>query len=296
MLNYAALYYLLEVSSAQSFTLAAEKLHMTRPALSTAIKNLEKDLGFLLLNRNHDGVTLTRQGEIVVQLAQKGFAFFDEIEHLTRNRPEIPAEISVYSTLALNSSITPALVKNYYEQYPEGKFNAYTIGNASPDEILLNHPDSFVLGIFNETRLFDKQLQMIVLDKSKTYLAMSPDAPFFPAEVKSVSIKELLQVPLIITEVSEEQSFQNDLMSALRKYGEPHIRFTASGMDMSSSLIADSLGATFYPSFKQFQNPNTANYRTISIKNAPKFVLAALYHKDIPQEKLDFFLSLLNQI
>ena len=79
MLNYQALYYLLEVSAARSFSLAAEKLHMTRPALSTSIKNLEKELGFPLLNRSHEGVTLTPQGEAVVILAQKGFAYFDEI-------------------------------------------------------------------------------------------------------------------------------------------------------------------------------------------------------------------------
>ena len=69
MLNYQALYYFLEVSNAQSFTLAAENLHMTRSALSTAIKNLEKDLGFPLFHRSHDGVTLTQQGEIVLHLA-----------------------------------------------------------------------------------------------------------------------------------------------------------------------------------------------------------------------------------
>ncbi len=62
MLNYHALYYLIEIGQAGSFTLAAEKLHITRPALSTAIKNLENDLGFSLLNRRQDGVTLTEQG------------------------------------------------------------------------------------------------------------------------------------------------------------------------------------------------------------------------------------------
>ena len=123
MLNYQALYYLLEVSDAQSFTLAAEKLHMTRPALSTAIKNLEQELGFLLLHRSHEGVTLTPQGEAVVALARKGFSFFDEIEQLTGIKPRIPAELSVYTTQALGSSFVPSLIKKYYEQYPEGTFN-----------------------------------------------------------------------------------------------------------------------------------------------------------------------------
>ena len=294
MLNYQALYYLLEVSDAQSFTLAAEKLHMTRPALSTAIKNLEQELGFLLLHRSHEGVTLTPQGEAVVALARKGFSFFDEIEQLTGIKPRIPAELSVYTTQALGSSFVPSLIKKYYEQYPEGTFNVYPTGNATPEDILLQHPDSFVFGIFNETRQFQEQVQMIVLDKSKAYLAMSPDASFFPADVKSISFKELLPVPLISAEIQEEQSFRNDMLAMLRKYGEPNIRFTATSTNMVSSLVADNLGATLYISFKRLQNAYS-NYRTIRIKQAPKFVLAALYHKDIPQGKLDFFLSLLNQ-
>lgn len=296
MLNYQALYYLIEVSSAQSFTLAAENLHMTRPALSTAIKNLEKDLGFPLLTRSHEGVTLTPQGEAVIELARKGFAFFDEIERLTQNKPLSPFEISCYATQALNPYFMPALVKKFYEQYPDETFNVYSVGELSPDEILLKNPDSFVLGIYNESHPFHESLQTIILDKSKTYLAMGADAPFFPPEVKSISLKDLLQVPLIATQISEEQTFQNELLAALRKYGEPNIRFTSPGMDMSSSLIASNLGATFYPYFKVLKTPGNINYRTVRIKNTPTFILAAIYHKDMPQEKVDFFLSLLNQI
>ena len=82
----------------------------------------------------------------------------------------------------------------------------------------------------------------------------------------------------------------------MRKYGEPNTRFTASDMHMAIRLVEDKLGATLFVSFKQLQNSSIANYRTITIKNAPKFVLALLYHKDMPQEKVSSFLSLLNQI
>ena len=109
MLNYHALYYLIEIAHAQSFSLAAENLHVTRPALSTAIKNLERDLGFSLLNRNPDGVSLTSQGEKVVSLAEQAFSYFDEIELLAKDSTIVPEDISVYSTQAINSSLLPAL-------------------------------------------------------------------------------------------------------------------------------------------------------------------------------------------
>ena len=296
MLNYQALYYLLEVSAAQSFSLAADKLHMSRPALSTSIKNLEKELGFPLLNRSHEGVTLTPQGEAVVTLAQKGFAFFDEIEHMASHKSELTTDISIYASQALNTSLVPALIKKYYEQYPDGKFNVYAIGDSQADDTILVHPDCFVLGIFSETRQFADEINTIILDKSKSYLAMSPEAAFLPPEVKTISLKEMLHIPLIDTSVTEEQSFKNDLLTAMRKYGEPNIRFTASDMHMAIRLVEDKLGATLFVSFKQLQNSAIGSYRTVTIKNAPKFVLALLYHKDMPQEKVSSFLSLLNQI
>ena len=89
---------------------------------------------------------------------------------------------------------------------------------------------------------------------------------------------------------------QTDLLNLLSKYGTPNIKVTVTSIGMSPPLVLQNLGATFYISFKLLRDSLTTQYRTVSIKNAPKFILAALHHKDIPQEKLDCFLSLINQI
>lgn len=63
MLKSDPLYYLIEVGQYQSLTVAAEKLHVTQPALSLAIKNLENELNLKLLDRAYNGVTLTPEGK-----------------------------------------------------------------------------------------------------------------------------------------------------------------------------------------------------------------------------------------
>lgn len=125
---------------------------------------------------------------------------------------------------------------------------------------------------------------------------MRQDAPFLPKDIKSVTFKDILHIPLISTKVHEEQNMQTDLMNLLCKYGTPNIKVTVTHIGMSAPLVMQNLGATFYISFKLLKDSATSQYRTVSIKNAPKFILAALHHKDIPQEKLDCFLSLINQI
>ena len=54
--------YFLEIAESGSFTRAAEKLHMTQPALSRQIAQLESELGRKLYTRENYGIKLTEEG------------------------------------------------------------------------------------------------------------------------------------------------------------------------------------------------------------------------------------------
>ncbi|MBE6017611.1 MAG: LysR family transcriptional regulator, partial [Lachnospiraceae bacterium] len=49
-----------------NFTSASDELNVTQPAVSTAVKKLEEELGKPLIDRNDKGFALTRAGEIVL--------------------------------------------------------------------------------------------------------------------------------------------------------------------------------------------------------------------------------------
>ena len=70
--------YFLEIAESGSFTRAAEKLHMTQPALSRQIAQLESELGRKLYTRESYGIKLTEEGlllrkraEEIIELEQK---------------------------------------------------------------------------------------------------------------------------------------------------------------------------------------------------------------------------------
>ena len=50
-----------------SLTKAADLLHMTQSGVSHAISSLETELGIALLTRDRSGITLTADGELVLQ-------------------------------------------------------------------------------------------------------------------------------------------------------------------------------------------------------------------------------------
>ena len=54
--------YVIAISEAGSINRAAERLYVSQPSLTSAIKELEKELGIVLFNRTGRGVTLTAEG------------------------------------------------------------------------------------------------------------------------------------------------------------------------------------------------------------------------------------------
>jgi DNA-binding MarR family transcriptional regulator len=67
------------VTHAGTFTRAAEELHLTQSAVSTAVGKLEAELGFELLRRTARGVELTEAGEAVFERAREIVASADAI-------------------------------------------------------------------------------------------------------------------------------------------------------------------------------------------------------------------------
>lgn len=73
-----SLRYFVTVADERHFGRAAARLHMTQPPLSRAIKQLETDLGALLLHRSPAGVTLTAAGTVLYDEAR---ALLEQAEH-----------------------------------------------------------------------------------------------------------------------------------------------------------------------------------------------------------------------
>ena len=62
--------YLVKVAECGNITDAAEQLYISQPSLSTAIRNLEKEMGVTAFNRTKKGVTVTRDGEELLSFAR----------------------------------------------------------------------------------------------------------------------------------------------------------------------------------------------------------------------------------
>ena len=68
--------YLLAVANYGSFSLAAEKCFVTQPSLSMQVKNLEEELGVIVLDRSKKPVLPTDAGLAVIRQAKEAVQAF----------------------------------------------------------------------------------------------------------------------------------------------------------------------------------------------------------------------------
>ncbi|CAK0758447.1 LysR family transcriptional regulator, transcriptional activator of the cysJI operon [Gammaproteobacteria bacterium] len=102
-----------------SFTKAADALHMTQPAVTFQVRQLEEYFNTRLFDRTHNRITLTPAGERVYSHADHIFELYREMENSVR---ELTGEIS--GILAIGASTTvaeymlPTLLGDFKLKYP----------------------------------------------------------------------------------------------------------------------------------------------------------------------------------
>jgi DNA-binding transcriptional LysR family regulator len=66
------------IANEKNFTKAAEILYLSQPSLSKQIKNLEKNLDVLLINREGNKISLTENGKLLLQYSERILALCEE--------------------------------------------------------------------------------------------------------------------------------------------------------------------------------------------------------------------------
>ena len=78
--------YLIEIAKSHSMQATSVKMHISPQALSAAIKTLEKELDFELLQRSFQGTELTAIGEEISNISEEFLQKFDAVVHAYHNR------------------------------------------------------------------------------------------------------------------------------------------------------------------------------------------------------------------
>lgn len=99
-MNLLHLRYAVEVEKTTSLNKAAEKLFVSQPNLSRAIKDLEDSIGIVIFKRSYQGMFPTEQGEIFLTYAKNILAQIDDLESMYNPNDHSKRKFSVSSPRA----------------------------------------------------------------------------------------------------------------------------------------------------------------------------------------------------
>ena len=183
------------VSKFQSISKAAKILHLSQPAVSTHIKNLEEYYRGQFFERTQQGVSLTKAGQVFYSYAQRLLTLQEEMEQqLETTLLHENNQIIVGASTTIGNVSLPCSIYLFKEEYPEVNIRL-EIANA--EEILRKVKDEEVdfgvVEIYPESHGFSSQ----PITSDELILIVPPT---HPAQTDKLSLREFLNQPLIMRE------------------------------------------------------------------------------------------------
>jgi DNA-binding transcriptional LysR family regulator len=204
----------LAVQRLGGFRKAAEDLHISQPALSQSIGNLEDSLGISLFERGPHGTQITQYGEALTKYAStilrevgKAREELDVLRGLQRGR----VNLGVLSTFS--SHIVPDVVGKFLGEYPNIEVAVTVHLWAELSKLLEMGELDFVYSLWAPELEHGTDLRSIPQQKCKSVVYARADHPL--AKKKDVSLEDMAKFDWIVT----NQALATDFLNLYFGYG-----------------------------------------------------------------------------
>ena len=110
--------YIVEIARCKSMSKASKKLYVTQPSLSTAIQNLEDELGFQIFKRSASGVTLTDKGELLLKIAEEIVRQLEQVKELSNPDNDTVTNLNLAAVPVFCNALMINLIQALKKDYP----------------------------------------------------------------------------------------------------------------------------------------------------------------------------------
>jgi len=122
MISLKQLHYALAIEKTLHFKKAAETCHVSQSALSTAINELEKQLGVLIFERNNKQVLVTTDGQLILDKAKKIKLELDELLQISQmNKQPFTSPMAIGVIPTIGPYLLPKVLPEVRKLYPNFK-------------------------------------------------------------------------------------------------------------------------------------------------------------------------------
>ncbi len=235
----AQLHYFKTVAKHESFTLAAEELHITQSALSRSIAQLEGDIGIQLFERRKGGVTLNRDGHFFLQ-------HVIQVLNTLENTVSAVKEMAGLETGVVNISISEFIfikhiILQFLGDYPNARLSCFLQSNEQARASLDNGTLNFAIC---KEPIPGPNLEWTPLCRDRM-CALLPVGHRF-SDRKSLHLAELKEEHFIISNLGYDMSTSFTKMCNLAGF-DPYIVYEGNGEDLCGKMVDMGLGIMIAP-------------------------------------------------
>lgn len=176
-----------------SFTKAAEQLHISQPAISKTIKNLEQEYETTFFVRKRNSIELTEEGKSFLIYVNKIVAIYSEIdEQFLHKNESFPELIKFGVSTTLSNYIIPKVIAKFRMQFPPTKFDIISDNSENIENLILNEEIDFGITEGNSS---NPKLNFEKFIKDEIVLVTNVNNPSF--KKGSIDIETLQKIPII---------------------------------------------------------------------------------------------------
>lgn len=203
----------LAVADTLSFRQAAERLHISQPPLSRAIRQLEERLGCALFVRDTQSVRLAPAGERLLPHARKIMRLLAQAE-ASIAAPPVPPRLR----LGLTTAVEPPWFQGIGARMEaSGRFDAVlVVSDTSPRlvrQLRTRRLDAALIALPTET----EGLSVTVLDRQPMIVALPSAHPL--ARRRTLSLRDLADESIYIFERARQPAFFDYCRRVFQKHG-----------------------------------------------------------------------------
>jgi DNA-binding transcriptional LysR family regulator len=236
--------YFVMLADTGNFHRAAERLHMSQPPLTVAIRKLEEELGTTLFLRSARGVVLTAAGRASLDMARATLAQADRFREAAREGAAGErGRLRVGFVGSATFELLPRLIAEYRRRYPAVELMLEEATSADIARKLA--AAELDVGLVRLPLLEIAAVDTQVIDPDELYAALPEGSPF--SDAHSVALSDLAEQPFILQ--SRISVLHSITLAACQKAGfMPKVAQEAAQLSAVLALVRSGLGVALVPS------------------------------------------------
>lgn len=268
-------YFLKVVECDNSFSRAAEQLHIEQPPLSQRIRALEKKLNVQLFNRRKRPVQLTGAGQVFLDAVGPAIAQIEQaIAQAQRAEKGEIGHLSVGIASSAANGIFPSLLKQFRSLHPHVVIEMKELTVEQQLQLLDEKQLDIGLEVVSPLLLDQRGFNWQVLSEESLVVVLPENHPL--SANAQIPLKALASEPLILPSLQAFPFYQSFLEQCALAGFQPQLleRTTATWMLTILSMVAAGVGLAILPSNVQTLQRDGVVYREISGLDLKRQLLA----------------------